>query len=332
MNLARTPHPCCRAGRRPRRGQARRRRAHLRPARRAPARHVAGLLASAWVLGPATASGSCSPTCPTSRSCYYGVLRAGGVVVPMNVLLKRREVDVLPERPRAPSCCSRGRTSPRPHRPAPRRPEPSASSSSPASSSSSSARPSAADRGRRRRRRRHRGDPLHVGHDRHAEGRRADARQPDPQRRGSRGPVRARRGRGHARRAAAVSFLRPDVRPERDDRRRRHADADPAIRSGQGAGDHPARPGQRLPGRADDVRRDAPLRRARRIRHLLAASCARRAARRCRSSSCAASRRRSAARSWRATGSRRPRRWRRSTTPTASASRDRSAPRSRASR
>ena len=31
---------------------------------------------------------------------------------------------------------------------------------------------------------RHRGDPLHVGHDRQAQGRRADARQPAPQRRG----------------------------------------------------------------------------------------------------------------------------------------------------
>jgi long-chain acyl-CoA synthetase len=32
------------------------------------------------------------PNVPYFASCYYGVLRAGGVVVPMNVLLKRREV------------------------------------------------------------------------------------------------------------------------------------------------------------------------------------------------------------------------------------------------
>ena len=61
-------------------------------------------------------------------------------------------------------------------------------------------------------------------------------------------------GRRDARRAAAVPLLRPDVRAERDDRRRRHADADPALRPGQGAGDHRARQGHGLRGRADDVR------------------------------------------------------------------------------
>ena len=40
----------------------------------------------------ATASGSCFRTCRTSPLVYYGVLRAGGVVVPMNVLLKGREI------------------------------------------------------------------------------------------------------------------------------------------------------------------------------------------------------------------------------------------------
>ena len=32
------------------------------------------------------------PNVPEFAIAYYGVLRAGGVVVPMNVLLKRREV------------------------------------------------------------------------------------------------------------------------------------------------------------------------------------------------------------------------------------------------
>ena len=32
------------------------------------------------------------PNVPYFPVCYYGVLRAGGVVVPMNVLLKKREV------------------------------------------------------------------------------------------------------------------------------------------------------------------------------------------------------------------------------------------------
>ena len=44
----------------------------------------------------------------------------------------------------------------------------------------------------------------------------------------------------HARRAAAVSLVRPDVLDERDDPGRRHTDDDPAIRSGEGAGDHRA--------------------------------------------------------------------------------------------
>ena len=60
--------------------------------------------------------------------------------------------------------------------------------------------------------------------------------------------------------------------------------------------------------------------------------CASPAARRCRWRSCASSRRRSAASSWRATGCRRPRRSPRSTTRTPSASPARSARRSRASR
>ena len=55
-----------------------------RPSRRPAAR--------ARIQRRATASGSCSRTSRYFPVCYYGVLRAGGVVVPMNVLLKRREV------------------------------------------------------------------------------------------------------------------------------------------------------------------------------------------------------------------------------------------------
>ncbi len=51
---------------------------------------------------------------------------------------------------------------------------------------------------------------------------------------------------------------------ERVQRQRRHDAA--ALRSGEGAGDHRARPGDDLPGRADDVQRDAPLRDGRRAR------------------------------------------------------------------
>ena len=57
------------------------------------------------------------PNVPYFAVCYYGVLRAGGVVVPMNVLLKRREVAFYLRDP-GPSCCSPGRGSPTTPRPA----------------------------------------------------------------------------------------------------------------------------------------------------------------------------------------------------------------------
>jgi long-chain acyl-CoA synthetase len=53
--------------------------------------HVAGLLASKG-LGPGDRVGIMLPNVPYFPVCYFGVLRAGCVVVPMNVLLKRREV------------------------------------------------------------------------------------------------------------------------------------------------------------------------------------------------------------------------------------------------
>ena len=53
--------------------------------------HVAGLLAEHGV-SDGDRVGIMLPNVPHFPVCYYGVLRAGGVVVPMNVLLKRREV------------------------------------------------------------------------------------------------------------------------------------------------------------------------------------------------------------------------------------------------
>src|SRR3954466_7947408 len=52
---------------------------------------VAGLLRSKGV-GPGDRVGIMLPNVPYFAIVYYGVLRAGGVVVPMNVLLKGREV------------------------------------------------------------------------------------------------------------------------------------------------------------------------------------------------------------------------------------------------
>jgi long-chain acyl-CoA synthetase len=53
--------------------------------------HVAGLLRERGVE-PGDRVGIMLPTVPYFAPCYYGALRAGAVVVPMNVLLKGREV------------------------------------------------------------------------------------------------------------------------------------------------------------------------------------------------------------------------------------------------
>ena len=84
--------------------------------------------------------------------------------------------------------------------------------------------------------------------------------------------------------SARCRCFTPSARPadERHPRRRRDADPDPALRSGQGARDHPARRGQRVPGRADHVRRDAAPRQPRRLRRLDPEGLRSPAARRCR--------------------------------------------------
>ena len=53
--------------------------------------HIAGLLRDHG-FEPGDRVGIMLPNLPYFPVCYYGVLRAGGIVVPMNVLLKRREV------------------------------------------------------------------------------------------------------------------------------------------------------------------------------------------------------------------------------------------------
>ena len=56
---------------------------------------VAGLLKSKG-LEPGDRVGLMMPNVPYFPAIYFGILRAGGVVVPMNVLLKKREVALLP--------------------------------------------------------------------------------------------------------------------------------------------------------------------------------------------------------------------------------------------
>jgi long-chain acyl-CoA synthetase len=53
--------------------------------------HIAGLLREHG-FSPGDRVGIMLPNVPYFPVCYFGVLRAGGVVVPMNVLLRRREV------------------------------------------------------------------------------------------------------------------------------------------------------------------------------------------------------------------------------------------------
>src|ERR671933_1232321 len=61
---------------------------------------VAGLLQSKGV-GPGDRVGIMLPNVPHFPAVYYGILRLGAVVVPMNVLLKGREVKFYLEDPEA---------------------------------------------------------------------------------------------------------------------------------------------------------------------------------------------------------------------------------------
>ena len=117
------------------------------------------------------------PNVPHFAVCYYGVLRAGGVVVPMNVLLKRREVafylgdsgakllfawhgfaeDAQAGADEAGADCMLVE---------PSEFETIVGAATPITEVADT------------RRRGHRRDPLHLGHDRDAQGRRADALQP----------------------------------------------------------------------------------------------------------------------------------------------------------
>ena len=67
------------------------------------AARVAGVLREHG-LGPGDRVGIMLPNVPYFPVCYYGVLRAGAVVVPMNVLLKRREVAFYLSDPEAAVC------------------------------------------------------------------------------------------------------------------------------------------------------------------------------------------------------------------------------------
>src|SRR3954452_24146585 len=160
------------------------------------AARVAGLLKGKG-LRPGDRVGVMLPNVPYFAVVYYGVLRAGGVVVPMNPLLKGREVAFYLGDPEARFLCAWhgfAIVMPRSHRsvfffspgarlrrarPRGRRGGGRRAVSGRAGQVRAAARPSrGGPPGRGARRLGHRRDPVHVRHDRHAEGRRAHARQP----------------------------------------------------------------------------------------------------------------------------------------------------------
>ena len=83
---------------------------------------VAGMLQARGVR-PGDRVAVMLPNVPHFPLAYYGALRAGAIVVPMNVLLKGREVPTT-WATRAPRCCSPGTASARRRTRAHRRPAP----------------------------------------------------------------------------------------------------------------------------------------------------------------------------------------------------------------
>ena len=185
------------------------------------------------------------PNVPEFAAVYFGVLRAGGVVVPMNPLLKAREVAyhlsdsgarlVFVWHAAATEATQGAATVGAEVRR--RRPGHVPGGTA----------PSMPPRGRMRRagRGRHRRDPLHLRHHRHAQGRRADPRQParaTP--RSCRPTLSTSARRRGVRRAAAVPLLRPDLHAERRHGGRGHPRAAAPLRRS-----HRGRCARRPPGR-----------------------------------------------------------------------------------
>ena len=241
---------------------------------------MAGLLKAKGVE-PGDRVGVMLPNVPYFPVVYYGVLRAGGVVVPMNVLLKGREVGFYLEDPGAKICIAWGDFA-----------EAAEKGAADAGAECILVKPGEfeqmlgeaepdtelADRDAE--------DTAVIlytsgttGKPKGAELTHANLLKNCSVAASTLGEITERRQ--AAGRAAAVPQLRPDVHAER-----RHLQPgddldDPAVRPGQGAGDHRARRHHDLPGRADDVQRDALPARARTRRTPPPCACACRAAPRC---------------------------------------------------
>ena len=217
------------------------------------ANQVANLLVSRGIKPGDKVALSC-PNLPYFSIIYFGILKAGGTVVPLNVLLKAPRGGLPPRRLRgegvlrlrghARAAHRRGRLGGLPghrlvHGVLPHQARlRGARADGAAGVLRAARRRAAADvRHRRDRRRRHRRHPLHVGHDRPAQGRRAPAPQHARQRaHGAHDLFGADREqpRHLPVRPAAVPLLRPDRHPERRVRVRRHRRDAAAVRGRAG--------------------------------------------------------------------------------------------------
>ena len=318
----------------------------------AKASQVAGALAARGI-GPGDRVALSCPNLPYFPAVYYGILKAGATVVPLNILLTEREIAYHLEDSAARAYfCFEG-TAELPVGQAGRAAfdrtgscehfvlltaDPDATSPSPDTETLAefTHRQPTAFASAATSEDRHRGHPVHQRHDGAAQGRRADAQQHGAQRAARQPAVRpapARRAPAHA---PAVPLLRPDRADERRVRHRRDDRAAAPVRRRHGAGAHAGRAGDLLRGRSHHVPRAAELRGDRPVRHRRRSrpGCGSPspAAPRCPWSCCAGSRSGSRCRSWRATACPRPARSPPSTGWTGRAGPARSACRSGASR
>ncbi len=245
------------------------------------ARRITALLKSKGV-GPGDRVGLVLPNVPPFPVLFYGALAAGAVVVPMNPLLKAREVKYYLEDSGASIVFAWEAMAEEAGKAA----ETVGIECVPVEADGFLellAQHEPDDEVVGPRRRRHRGAALHLRHDRPAQGRRAHPRQHvDQRRRSARETLVELSSRGRRDGLpAAVPLLRPDLRTQRRRHRGRVPDADPPLRREEGPRGRRPRRGDRVRGRADDVRRHAQRRGRRSPTTCPACAPASRAGRRC---------------------------------------------------